>query len=203
MPTENVPIPHDIYQLNITLLGTRPPIWRRVLAPADLTLAQFHNVLQVTMGWENSHLHEFRIGRQRFGVPDPEDRFMGGTGRIDERKVRLSDVLGEAGAKAEYTYDFGDNWEHIIVVEKVLTPEPEVVYPVCTDGKRHGPPEDCGGLGGYHNFLEAIRDPAHEEHEEMLEWIGGGFDPEAFSVDHVNRRLAPLQRSRVKSSKPM
>lgn len=202
MPTETVP--HDIYQLRITLLGTRPPIWRRVLAPADLTLAQFHNVLQAAMGWENCHLHEFRIGWQRFGVPDPVDRLMGGgTGCINERKVRLSDVLGKAGAKAEYTYDFGDSWEHSIVVEKVLTPEPGVAYPVCTAGKRHGPPEDCGGLGGYDNLLEAIRDPEHEEHEDLLEWIGGSFDPEVFSVDHVNRRLAPLRRRRVKSSKPM
>lgn len=202
MPNGNVPILHDIYQLKITLIGTRPPIWRRVLAPADLTLAQFHNVLQAVVGWENCHLHEFRIGRQRFGVPDPEDRLMGGTGCINERKVRLSDVLGKAGAKAEYTYDFGDSWEHSIVVEKVLTPEPGAVYPVCTDGKRHGPPEDCGGLGGYDNFLEAIADPEHEEHEEMLEWIGS-FDPEAFSVDHVNRKLASLQRRQVKRSKPI
>ncbi|MGD0578982.1 MAG: plasmid pRiA4b ORF-3 family protein [Bryobacteraceae bacterium] len=203
MPTENGPMIHDIYQLKITLLGTRPPIWRRVLVPADLTLAQLDTVLQAAIGWENCHLHEFRIGRRRFGVPDPEDRLMGETGCIDERKVRLSDVLGKAGAKAEYTYDFGDSWEHSIVVEKVLRPEPGLVYPLCTGGKRQGPPEDCGGLGGYYNFLEAIQDPEHEEHADLLEWIGGSFDPEAFSVDHVNRKLAPLQRRRMKRSTPI
>lgn len=169
MPNENGPISHDIYQLRITLAGTRLLIWRRVLAPAGLTLAQLHNVLQVTRGWENCHFHVFRIGRQRFDVPDLEDRSMSRTGCVNERKVRLLDVLSKAGAKAEYTYDFGANWEHSIVVQKVLTPEPGVVYPVCTDGKRHGPHKDCGSLGGYYDFREAMRDPEHEEHEEMLE----------------------------------
>ena len=201
MPTKA--IPHDIYQIKITLLGSRPPIWRRLLAPGDLTLAQFHDVLQAAMGWENAHLHEFRIGQRRFGVPDPDDTLMGETACINERKVRLGDVLGKAGAKAQYTYDFGDSWEHSIVVEKVLAPEPGVAYPICTAGKLNCPPEDCGGLGGFYNFLEAVRDPAHEEHEELLEWIGGDFDPEAFSIDHVNRRLGSLQRRRLKTSKPM
>jgi hypothetical protein len=165
-----------------------------VLAPADLTLEQFHNVLQAAMGWEDCHLHEFRIGRQRFSAPDTVEE------STDERRVRLSDVLRRAGAKAEYTYDFGDSWEHSIVVEKVLTPEPGVVYPVCTAGKLHGPPEDCGGPYGYYELVEAIRDPKHERREELLEWTGDDFDPEAFSVDDVNRRLAPGRRRRAKGS---
>jgi hypothetical protein len=200
MPATKVPIPHNIYQLKITLLGTRPPIWRRVLVPADLTLAQFHDVIQVAMGWENDHLHEFRVGRQRYGIPDPMDDFMGGTACISEKKVRLSDVLSRKGSRAEYTYDFGDTWEHSIVVEKVLSPEPGTAYPVCTAGERRGPPEDCGGPGGYYDLLEAIRDPEHERHEEMLEWVDEDFDPDAFSVDDVNRRLAPPQRRRAKET---
>jgi hypothetical protein len=200
MPARKDPIPHNIYQLKITLLDTTPPIWRRVLVPADLTLEQLHHVLQAAMGWENCHLHEFRVGRQRYGVPDPMDEFMGGTGCVSERKVRLADVLKRARSRAEYTYDFGDGWEHSIVVEKVLSPEPGVEYPVCTAGKRHAPPEDCGGPGGYYNLVEAVGDPEHQEHEEMLEWLGGGFDPEAFSIDDVNRRLAPAKRRRVKKS---
>jgi len=200
MPS-SAPNSRDIYQLKITLRGTKPTIWRRVLAPADLTLAQLHQVLQAALGWQNCHLHEFRIGRRRFGAPEPQDMFLGGNSCINERKVRLSEVLGQVRAKAEYTYDFGDSWEHSIVVEKVLTPEPGAVYPVCTGGELHGPPEDCGGLGGYYNVLEAISDPKHEEHEAMLDWIGGSFDPEGFSVDGVNRRLAPLQRRRAKSLK--
>ena len=203
MPTKTIKTPHDVYQVKITLIGSRPPIWRRLLVPADLTLAQFHDVLQAAVGWDDSHLHEFRIGRQRYGVPDPEDMFMGGSACINERKVRLGEVPGKVGAKAEYTYDFGDSWEHSIVVEKVLAPEPGVVYPLCTAGKGRCPPEDCGGLGGYYNLLDAIQDPDHEQHEELLEWIGGSFDPAAFSVDQVNQKLARLQRRPAKTSKPM
>jgi hypothetical protein len=189
MPTKKIESSQEIYQIKITLLGTSPPIWRRLLVPAELTLGQLHDVLQAAMGWENCHLHEFRIGRQRFGVPDPDDRLMGAPACIHERKVHLSDVLHEPGAKAEYTYDFGDSWEHAVMVEKILPPEAGLIYPLCTDGKLHGPPEDCGGIGGFYNFLEAIRDPDHDEHEEMLEWIGGRFDPESFSLAAVNQRL--------------
>lgn len=199
MPAKKVESSQEIYQIKVTLLGSRPPIWRRLLVPAELTLARLHDVLQSAMGWENSHLHEFRIGGRRFGVPDPDVRLMGGTGSINELKVRLSDVLGKAGAKAEYTYDFGDSWEHSILVEKQRPSEPGLDYPICTDGKRHAPPEDCGGLGGYYNLLEAIHDPKHPEHGELLEWIGGDFDSEAFSVEDVNLRLTPLKRRRAKA----
>ena len=199
MSTKKIESSQEIYQIKITLLGTRPPVWRRLLVPAGMTLAQLHDVLQAAMGWENCHLHEFRIGRQTFGAPDPDSRLMGGTGSIDERKVRICDVLGKAPAKAEYTYDFGDSWEHSILVEKLLPSEPGLNYPICTGGKRHGPPEDCGGIGGYYNLLEAIHDPEHQEHEEMLEWIGGDFDPEAFSVEDVNRRLALHRARRAKA----
>jgi hypothetical protein len=195
MTTNKNEAPQAIYQIKVTLLGTRPPIWRRLLVPAKLTLAQLHDVLQAAMGWENCHLHEFRIGRDRFGIPDPDDRLMGTPACIHERKVRLWDVLNKPGAKAEYTYDFGDSWEHSISIEKIVTPEPGLNYPLCTDGKLHGPPEDCGGIGGFYNFLEAIRDPDHEEHEEMLEWIGGSFDPESFSLVAVNQRLQQMFRS--------
>jgi len=198
MPTKKIEIPQEIYQIKVTLLGTRPPIWRRLLVPAGLTLEQLHDVLQAAMGWEDCHMHDFRIGPKRFGKPDPNDRLMGLPATGNERTVRLFTVLGKVGAKAVYTYDFGDSWEHAIVVEKVLPPEPELPYPVCVGGKLQGPPEDCGGISGFYDLLEAIRDPAHDQHEEMLEWVGGDFDPEAFSVDDVNQRLAPLQQRRPK-----
>lgn len=114
----------------------------------------------------------------------------------NERTVRLFSVLGRVGAKAVYTYDFGDGWEHGITVEKVLPPDPETQYPVCTGGKLHGPPEDCGGIPGFYNLLEALADPDHEQHGELKEWIGDDFDAEAFSVEDVNRRLAPSPRRR-------
>jgi hypothetical protein len=109
-------------------------------------------------------------------------------------------VMGRAGTKAFYTYDFGDSWEHQIVIEKRLPAEPGRAYPSCLAGERHAPPEDCGGIPGYYNLLEAIRDPQHEQREELLEWLGDEFDPEAFSVDVVNRRLAPMQRRRNKAA---
>jgi len=148
------------------------------------------------MGWDNSHMHEFQIGQKRYGEPDLDDQFMGLPAVGNERTARLFSVLGKARAKAVYTYDFGDTWEHAIGVEKILSPESGHAYPVCMDGERHGPPEDCGGVPGFYNLLEAISDPEHEQHEELLDWLGDDFDPEAFSVDEVNRRLARLHRRR-------
>jgi hypothetical protein len=201
MKTKNIWLPQEIHQLKVTLLDTKPPIWRRLLVPAGLTLEALHDVLQVAMGWTDSHLHEFRVGKKRFGVPDPEDELMDLPPVGDERTAYLFKVLGKAGAKARYTYDFGDNWEHAIVVEKVLPPEPGVAYPICVGGKLRCPPEDCGSIPGYYNLLEVIRDPTHEEHEEMMDWLGGEYDPDAFSVDDVNQGLAPLQRWWARSRK--
>ncbi len=194
MKTKKIWLPQEIYQLKVTLRYTKPPIWRRLLVPAGLTLEVLHDVLQLAMGWTDSHLHEFRVGQQPYGIPDPEDQLTGLPTVGDERRVHLFTVLGKAGAKATYTYDFGDCWEHAIAVEKVLPPEPGVAYPICVGGKRQCPPEDCGSIPGYYNLLEVIRDPTHEEHEDMMDWLGGEYDPDAFSVDDVNRRLAPLQR---------
>ena len=145
-------------------------------------------------------MHEFRIGQQRFGKPDPMEQAFGGSRTASERNARLFNVLGRAGIKAVYTYDFGDSWEHRIVVEKHLAPEPGRAYPACLTGERHGPPEDCGGIPGFYNLLEAIGNPGHEEHDELLDWLGGNFDPDAFSVDEVNRRLAAIQRRRSKAA---
>jgi len=194
MPTNPLEKSQQIYPIKVTLLGTDPPIWRRLRVPANLTLEVLHDVLQLAMGWEDCHMHDFRIGQQRFGTPDPMEREFGGPRTASERTARLFQVLGRAGIKAVYTYDFGDSWEHKIVVEKRLAPEPGRAYPVCLAGERHGPPEDCGGIPGFYNLLEALSDPGHEQHEELLDWLGNGFDPEAFSVEEVNRRLAPIQQ---------
>ncbi len=187
-------LPTEIYQIKVTLMGSEPPIWRRLLVPSRLTLAKLHDVLQIAMGWTDSHMHAFRVGPQRYGIPDPGDADFGGPKTIDERKARLSEVLGAVRAKAIYEYDFGDGWEHGIVVEKILPPDPDLDYPVCTDGKMNCPPEDCGGLGGYYNLLDAIRDPNHEEHEDMLDWLGDDFDPLEFSIEDVNGALASLAK---------
>jgi hypothetical protein len=134
-------------------------------------LDELHDVLQAAMGWDESRLHKFRIGLRRFGKPDPNDRLMGLDPIGNERTTHLHRILGKLGAKAMYTYDFGDSWEHVIVVEKVLPPKTGVAYPLCVGGKLQGPPEDCGGIPGYYNLLEAIRDPTHERHMRTC-WIG-------------------------------
>ncbi len=200
MPVDTLVSPEEIYQIKVTLMGSNPPIWRRLLVPAELTLEQLHRVLQAAMGWHDSHLHEFLIGKQRFGTPDPMERALGWPSTASERTARLFDVLGRVRAKATYTYDFGDGWDHSVVVEKRLTPAPGVEYPACVAGERCGPPEDCGGMPGFFNLLDAMSDPGHEQHEELIDWLGYRFDPEAFSVDEVNGRLAPMQRRRKKTA---
>jgi hypothetical protein len=124
-----------------------------------MTLARLHDVLQAAMGWEDGHMHEFSIGQRRFGRPDPEDQFMGMPSVENERMVRLSGILGRVGSKAIYTYDFGDSWEHSIVLEKRLPSDPNTTYPVCTDGQLACPPEDCGGIPGFYDLVEALNDP--------------------------------------------
>jgi len=199
MPTQKSATP-DIYQLKVTLLGTSPPIWHRLQVPADVTLAQLHDVLQTTMGWQDGHMHEFSVGQRRFGRPNPQDRLMGQPSVENERTVRLSSLLSRIGSKAIYTYDFGDSWEHSIVLGKRFPGDPNATYSVCTDGQLACPPEDCGGIPGFYDLVEVLNDPNHERHQEMLDWIGDDFDPQAFSVDQVNQMLAPLNRHRHKAS---
>jgi hypothetical protein len=135
------------------------------------------------MGWDNYHLHVFNAGGEEYGDADPE------LGIRSDGRVKLNDVVRGPKARLQYTYDFGDDWEHLIEVEKALEPEPGVRYPVCIAGKRACPPEDCGGIWGYEELLEVLKDPQHEEYEERLEWLGGAFDPEAFSLEEANARL--------------
>lgn len=184
----------DIYQLKVTLRGTDPPIWRRLLVPADLILADLHGVLQIAMGWDNAHLYDFRVGKQTYGRPNPEESFYNIAPTINDRKVRLQDVLPRVGSKLVYTYDMGDSWEHSVAVEKRMPADPSVTYPMCTGGERACPPEDCGGIGGYYGLLEARQNPEDKRHKELLEWVGEDWDPAAFSVEAVNRVLQPRRR---------
>jgi DNA invertase Pin-like site-specific DNA recombinase len=179
----------SIYQLKITLKDLRPPLWRRVQVITDTTLGKLHQIIQQAMGWTNSHLHAFSIQGVEYGQPQPEYDF----NVRNERTVKLSQVVMGEKFKFLYTYDMGDAWEHEILVEKVLPAKPLMRYPVCLTGKRACPPEDCGGVWGYAEFLEAIQQPDHPEHESMLDWIGGEFDPEFFDLDEVNRLLRQIR----------
>lgn len=172
----------QIFQLKVTLHHVKIPIWRTVQVPDDVTLRQLHEILQLTMGWQNSHLHEFRIDGLSYGQPSAEFDIEVN----DDRRTRLGRIAAGTGARFTYLYDFGDGWEHDVLVEKILPPEPRVRYPLCLAGQGACPPEDVGGSWGYDEFLAAIRDPSDEQHAEMLEWIGGAFDPDNFDVRATN-----------------
>jgi len=181
----------SVYQIKVTLKDIQPPIWRRVQVPSNISLNKLHRILQAVMPWDDYHLHQFIIGGVNYGEPDPDDDF--GFELKSDRTAKLRQVASVAGARFIYEYDFGDGWEHKILIEKVLPPETGVRYPICLGGKRACPPEDCGGIPGYARFLEAIRNPEHEEHDELLQWAGGSFDPEAFDLDEINRALKRIR----------
>jgi len=175
-----------IYQLKVTLKGSKPPIWRRLSVPSSMPLAKLHDVLQMAMGWTDSHLHQFVADGRCYGQPDPDLDFE----VLDERHVRLDRLLKKEKDSMTYEYDFGDGWEHNIELEKVFPFDPQTTLPRCIKGNRACPPEDVGGIWGYQEFLRAIRDANHPEHEEYLEWVGGAFDPDYFTVDAVNELLS-------------
>jgi len=179
-----------IYQLKVSLKGSKPPIWRRILVPSEMKLVDLHHTIQAAMGWHNCHLHQFKHGRTCF-QPDPDPEFMGfwGFDDVDSAGVRIGDLLQSEKDKIGYEYDFGDSWEHVVLLEKILEPEDGQAYPVCIKGKRACPPENCGGLWGYYNLLEILENPKDEEYEGMLEWVGGKIDPEAFDLAEANARL--------------
>ena len=187
-----------LYQLKVVLREIQPPIWRRIQVWEDATLAHLHRILQIVLGWEDCHLHEFVIGRRVYSVPDPEDDLYERK-VIDERRVRLREVVPPVGTAFEYLYDFGDSWRHDLLLEAILLPEPGALYPRCIAGGRHAPPEDVGGSSGYEDYLEAMADPEHEEHENMLQWRGP-FDPELFSLAAVNPQLEKQFRSVQKTA---
>jgi hypothetical protein len=179
----------DIFQLKVTLKEVRPAVWRRLQVSADITFARLHRILQDALGWTNSHLHQFDVRGVQIGMPDEDAH----EPIIDERRVRLRE-LAQVRSRIVYTYDFGDGWTHEILVEKVLPAETGGGYPRCIAGKRACPPEDCGGPWGYARLLEALGDPEHDEHEQLKEWIGGSFDPDAFDLTATNALLHPVRR---------
>lgn len=185
-------IPTRIYQLHVELKEMQPRIWRQLWVADTLTLAKLDRVIQAAMGWTNSHLHEFEIDGTRYGMADnewPQDQPV-----LDDKRHRLSEVLDADVGVFLYTYDFGDNWQHTVTVEKRLDPEERInTWPICLAGENACPPEDVGGIGGYMEFLEAIRNPLHEEHVAMWQWCGGPFDPNGFDVNAANAAIRKLR----------
>jgi hypothetical protein len=177
-----------VFRIEIELNDVWPTVRRTVEVPGETSLAVVHEIVQTAMGWENAHLHEFEVAGTRYGVPDPDED----AGLGDETRAVLS-RLATADDRLGYVYDFGDSWEHTLSVEAVDAPEPGVRYPRCIAGERACPPEDVGGAPGYEQFLEAIADPTHPEHDDHLEWLGGSqFDPARFDLDATDQALVRL-----------
>jgi hypothetical protein len=180
---------NQVFQFKITLKGIKPPIWRRIQVPEIYTFWDLHVAIQDAMGWDDYHLHEFEVVNPSTGLgviigsPTPHEVLAGEVLLSGEEKI--ADFFSMENRTASYVYDFGDYWEHKIQLEKVLPREKNIKYPICVKGKRACPPEDCGGVWGYAELLEIINNPEHEEYEEMLEWLGGKFDPEHFDIREV------------------
>lgn len=186
MPTKSSA---SIYQLKITLRDSRPPIWRRVLVPSSVNLYKLHQIIQISMGWTDSHLHQFVIDGEFYGIPSAEDW----EPKINERQFTLEQIAPSLKRKFVYEYDFGDSWLHEIIVEKITSPTANEKYPQCIKGKRACPPEDVGGIFGYETLLDALQDENHEEHKSYLQWLGGEFDPEAFDLVAINQELCRIK----------
>lgn len=180
-----------VYQLRIELQYIEPLIWRRMLVPDTLKLSKVDRLVQAVMGWANSHMHAWRIGSQSYGVPDEE--WIGSSAMLDERKFTIGQVLGEQVETFVYSYDFGDGWDHRITVEECLpVQDGRNDWPMCLAGQNACPPEDVGGPPGYMDFLQAMRDPNHEQHADYWRWWGGPFDPYAFSINTANMAIRRL-----------
>lgn len=182
----------QVYQFKITLEDIKPAIWRRVQVDSDITLRQLSFIIQTAMGWVGGHLHLFYVGAGQYGPPDEDSE-----GLNDDSLAALSKLPAAKLKKFVYEYDMGDGWRHTLKLEAVLPAEPGKIYPLCLAGERACPPEDCGGVYGYEDFLKAIKDKKHPEHKEKLDWIGGSFDPELFDLEETNAALVDIDYNPV------
>ncbi len=183
------------YQIRVVLSATHPPIWRQLLVPGSANLGWLHAVLQVAVGWTNSHLHQFIRGENAYSDPAFDLNEDGGSRPVlDETKATLSEVLPKVGDSLVYEYDFGDSWRHVVALEEILAASSQKsLMPKCVAGARACPPEDCGGVGGYEELLRALKDRKHPQHRSMKEWLGRPLDSERFDPAAVNKWLRKLK----------
>ena len=175
----------SIYQLKISLKMSKPEIWRRLHITSTCNLEQLHIAIQIAMGWTNAHLHEFSQGEARYGAPDSQMTY----DIYDESEFRLAQLFRAEGDRMHYVYDFGDGWEHDIVLEKILPFATDIALPFCIEGQRACPPEDVGGIPGYELLLETISDPSHPDYDDVLEWLGGDYDADHLDLPLINDLL--------------
>ena len=184
-----------VARIRIELQEVEPKVWRRVDVPLSSTLAVLHEIIQASFGWHDYHLHEFEIGERVYGEPHEDDQLFGHK-VYRAAAIRLKTLLERGVERFLYRYDFGDGWEHEMTIEGVRDGEADIAYPAFVDGARRCPPEDSGGPHGFTNFLEAVLDPNHEEHEAMVEWHGGPFDPEDIDERQVRLLLGMIAARR-------
>lgn len=180
----------EVYTLKVSLAGLEPVIWRSIEVSGDTSLAKLHRIIQAAMGWYDSHMHLFKIGKRFYGVPD-DDGF--GPATDDERQVTVKGLLPKKGATLSYIYDMGDDWDHVVKLVEISPPAAGAKLPRLVGGARACPPEDCGGVPGFTNLLDALADPKHEEHAELKEWLGRDFDPEQFDLKASAREVARVR----------
>lgn len=189
-----------VVRLKIILADTEPPIWRRLEVPAEFTLKDLHGVIQAAMRWTNSHLYLFNVGRETIPGPGLGEVGFGAAPRISAGRVSLTDLAAGGIKRFRYVYDMGDGWEHDIRIERVFTGDLKTEYPRFVDGGLRAPPDDSGGVPGFYDFLEAINDPKHPEHDHWYEWYGGAFDPDDIEAGCIHRDLARIAARRKRAA---
>ena len=187
---------NEAFQLKIYLAHSDPMIWREVIVNSNFTFFELHHTFQLALGWGNSHLFEFNLDGYRIGEIDNDflDEGFGEDQLVDSRTSNLKDMITAPGDSFKYIYDFGDYWVHIVFVEKILSDYPKISYPVCIGGKMRCPPDDCGGIHSYYNYLEIIKDKNHEEYKEVKAWLGKSFDPNSFDLVKTNKKLINFRK---------
>jgi len=184
---------NEIYQFKVTLKDSSPTIWRRFQVVGNISLCKMHEIIQIVMGWTDSHLHQF-IDKGIFYGNSEDDDFRG-TEILDEKKFKINQILTEQKQKIVYEYDFGDSWEHELVLEKIISKDKKINTPICIEGERACPPEDCGGIGGYEDLLETLKKPDDPEYENLIEWLDEDFDPNIFNLNEINRKLKRIKNT--------
>lgn len=179
----------EIYQIQVSLIGSKPKIWRRLIVPSNMPLHDLHKVIQTSMGWENAHAHQFIFENKFYSQPSKDDPMWDDNKNVDYKKVRVHDLLKAEKDQMIYEYDFGDSWNHSIVLEKILPQDQTLKHPVCIAGKMRCPPEDSGGIHRYSMLLEQLKDPKGEGYEDAAYWLGTEYDPEYFDKEEINALL--------------
>jgi hypothetical protein len=183
-----------IHQLRITLNESKPLIWRRIQVDSSATFLELHIAIQLAMGWTNSHLFSFMTEGINIEIPTEEGEYFDtilpeGGRKLNALQEKIENYFKEAGDEITYLYDFGDSWEHHVILEKIIPAQKEIKYPVCIEGNMNCPHEDSGGINGFYEKLEILNDPEHHEHKEIATWLGENYDPEFFDIDYANRQL--------------